>query len=72
MSWQYAFFFLVSKNFISPLRHLSQAQLGADEACRDGEVGLSLGLPAVLCPAASGWPCAVSPLLGPVVMAISS
>lgn len=64
-------FFLVSKNFIS-LRHLRLAQLGAYEACGDGEVGLCLGLPAVLSPAASGWPCAVSPLLGPVVMAISS
>lgn len=45
------------------------SQLGAGEACGDGEVGLSLCLLAVvLCSAGSGWPCVVSPLLRPVVM----
>lgn len=54
------------------LCHPRLAQLGAGEACGDGEVGLSPCLPAVvLCPPGSGWPCAVSPLLGPVVMASS-
>lgn len=68
------FFFLVSKNFISPLCHPRLAQLGAgEEACRDGGVGLSQCLPAAV--SLSFWfrvaLCCV-PLLGPVVMPVSS
>lgn len=47
MTWQYAFFFFGQREFYLPLlRHTELAQLGADKACEDGELGSSRHLPA--------------------------